>query len=474
MHRSRKAKILATLGPASSDSAVIARLFEAGVDVFRLNFSHGTHDDHRQRVETIRLLEERYDRPIGILMDLQGPKLRVGKFRNDGVELKVGQPYRLDLDPADGGKKRAPLPHPEIFPALVPDSLLMIDDGRLRLRVTDCGDDYADTVVEVGGTLSNNKGVNIPGVILPISVLTKKDRADLKYGLSLGVDWVAQSFVQQPLDVGELRELVGDRASIMVKLEKPSALDNFDEILELCDGVMVARGDLGVELPPQKVPVAQKEIIRRCRRAGKPVVIATHMLDSMVHVPVPTRAEASDVATAIYDGVDAVMLSAESAAGEYPVQSVEMMDRIIHEVEQDPYYRNFIEAQRPQPEHTTADAICNALQSVTGILNSAATVTYTDSGSTALRAARERPEAPILSLTPSIRIARKLAMAWGVHAVIMDVAAAGADVMEVIEAAKDMAVRENFAGPGQAVVIAAGLPFGSSGTTNLLHVAWVD
>jgi len=473
MRRRRKAKIVATLGPSSSEEKVIRGLFDAGVDVFRLNFSHGEHQDHKNRVEIIRRIEQEAGRPIGILMDIQGPKLRLGEFKNQQVELGIGQTYQLDLEPGVGGERRAPLPHSEIFTALKVGNELMIDDGRVRLKVTECSDRHAVTEVVVGGVISNHKGVNVPGVILPISVITDKDRRDLTYGLSLGVDWVAQSFVQQPDDVRELSELVNGRAAIMVKLEKPSALENLDHILDLCDGMMVARGDLGVELPPQQVPVVQKKIIRRCRQAGKPVVIATHMLDSMVTVPVPTRAEASDVATAIYDGADAVMLSAESAAGDYPVQSVKMMDNIIYEVEQDPAYSNIIAAQRPEPKATTADAVCNALQRVTHVLSSAATVTYTASGSTSLRAARERPEAPILSLTPEIGTARYLAMAWGVHAVTVNVANENADLMQVINAAKDIAVRENFAQSGEAVVIAAGLPFGTSGTTNLLHIAWV-
>lgn len=474
MRRNRKAKIVATLGPASSTEKIISRLFISGVDVFRLNFSHGTHEDHKKRVEIIREIEKHKGRPIGILMDIQGPKLRLGKFKKDSVLLKKGNQFRLDLNPEPGSKSRGPLLHPEIFTALKKGSDLMIDDGRVRLQVTKSSEEFAETEVIVGGRISNHKGINVPGVILPISVLTKKDRKDLEYGLSLNVDWVAQSFVQQPEDVEELKALVKDRAKIMVKLEKPSALEKLDEILKICDGVMVARGDLGVELPPQQVPIAQKHIIRRCRRAGKPVVVATHMLDSMVTAPVPTRAEASDVATAIYDGVDAVMLSAESAAGDYPVQSVTMMNNIIKEVERDPAYSTIVDAQRPDPEATTADAVCNALQRVTQILSSAATVTYTSSGSTSLRAARERPHAPILSLTPFVETARYLALAWGVHAVTVDVANQDADLIRVISAAKDIAVEEKFVKSGQAIVIAAGLPFGTSGTTNLIHIAWVD
>ncbi|NKB75451.1 MAG: pyruvate kinase [Gammaproteobacteria bacterium] len=474
MRRNRKAKIVATLGPASSTETTIKALHLSGVDVFRLNFSHGSHQDHRERVEIIRRIEHEVGHPIGILMDIQGPKLRLGKFDNHSVELVKGDTYRLDLDEEKGDQHRVSLLHPEIFAALNVGSELMIDDGRVRLKVTEATDQYVVTQVMVGGVISDHKGVNIPGVVLPISVITEKDRIDLEYSLSLDVDWVAQSFVQQPEDVRELRTLVNGRAAIMVKLEKPSALEHLDEILELCDGVMVARGDLGVELPPEQVPIVQKHLIRKCRQVGKPVVIATHMLDSMVHVPVPTRAEASDVATAIYDGADAVMLSAESAAGDYPVQSVTMMDKIIHEVEQDPVAQNILDAQRPDPNATTADAICNALQKVTHVLSSTATVTYTSSGSTTLRAARERPRAPILSLTPEIKIARYLCVAWGVHPVLVSVANEDANLMEVINTAKDIAVREDFAKLGDAVVIAAGLPFGVSGTTNLLHVAWID
>ncbi len=474
MRRNRKAKIVATLGPASKSEQVIRELFDCGVDVFRLNFSHGTHQEHGQRVDIIRKIENQTGRPVGILIDIQGPKLRLGEIRKGGAVLKKGETFRLDMNMKPGSKQRAPLPHPEIFAALKRGNELMIDDGRIRLKVVDCTPEFADTEVIVGGVISNHKGVNVPEVILPFSVLTSKDREDLKFGLNLDIDWVAQSFVQQPSDVEELKSIVKDRAKIMVKLEKPSAVKYLDEILGICDGIMVARGDLGVELPPQKVPVVQKQIIRQCRQAGKPVVVATHMLDSMVTNPVPTRAEASDVATAIYDGVDAVMLSAESAAGEYPVRSVQMMNSIIEEVECDPVYPSIIEAQRPQPDNTTADAICNALQTMTGILSSAATVTYTDSGSTSLRAARERPHAPILSLTPSVRSARHLALAWGIHAVTVDVANEQADISQVINTAKAIAVREKFAAPGEAVVIAAGLPFGKSGTTNLLHIARIE
>lgn len=474
MRRNRKAKVIATLGPASSTSDVIEKLFLSGVDGFRLNFSHGDHDSHHNRIQIIRKLEQTIARPVGIIADIQGPKLRLGRLAVDQVDLQNDTTYRLDLDPEPGDEHRAPLPHPEIFKALKVGSELLIDDGRVKLIATRCEQSHADTQVVVGGPIRANKGVNVPNVVLPIDCITNKDEADLEFALEHDVDWVAQSFVQTPEDVEMMRQKVAGRAKIMVKLEKPSALDCLDQILEICDGVMIARGDLGVELAPEHVPIAQKKIIRICRQAGKPVVVATHMLDSMVSNPLPTRAEASDVSTAIYDGVDAVMLSAESAAGRYPVESVSMMNSIIEEVENDPEYQTIVEAQRPVPQSTTADAISNSLQRITEILDStAAMVTYTSSGSTSLRAARERPQSPILSITPSMRAARYMTIVWGVHPVVVDEANEDAELLQVIKAAKKIAVDEGFATKGQAVVITAGLPFGTSGTTNLIHVSQI-
>ncbi|MHA1152629.1 MAG: pyruvate kinase, partial [Alphaproteobacteria bacterium] len=350
MRRKRKVKIIATLGPSSSGPTMIRKLFEAGADVFRLNFSHGSHDDHRCNLEAIRALEPEVGHPIGVLMDLQGPKLRVGQFADGEVQLVAGARFRLDLDAAPGDAARASLPHPEVFAALAPGTELLLDDGKLRLRVESCGPDHAQTEVVTGGPLSDRKGVNVPGVVLPISPLTEKDRADLKFGLDLGVDWVGLSFVQRPEDVDEARRLIEDRAAILIKIEKPAALAHLQELVERSDAAMVARGDLGVEMAPEDVPGRQKEIIRACRRAGKPVVVATQMLDSMVHAPAPTRAEASDVATAVYDGADAIMLSAESAAGDYPVESVDMMDRIAISTESDPFYHRLIHALQLHPE----------------------------------------------------------------------------------------------------------------------------
>jgi pyruvate kinase len=469
MRRNRNAKIIATLGPASSSPAVIAQLFAAGADVFRINMSHGSHDDHRSRVEIIRDVERRSGRPVAILLDLQGPKLRVGRFTEDRVELTEGHRFRLDLDDAPGDVQRVSLPHPEIFAAVRPGTNLLLDDGKVRLKVEECGANFANTVVMAGGAVSNNKGVNVPGAVLPLSPLTAKDHRDLAFGLELGVDWVAPSFIQRRDDLVELRRLVGDQAFICAKLEKPAAVERLDEIVELSDAVMVARGDLGVELPPEQVPAVQKRIIRACREAGKSVVVATQMLESMITTPVPTRAEASDVAVAIYDGADAVMLSAESAAGKYPVEAVTMMDRIIVEVEQDPLYRSALDAQYPKPRPTPADAICDAMRRVAQALRVVAVVTYTSSGSSAFRTARERTQLPILGLTPTLRTARRLALVWGVHAVVDEQEIQ--DVEEMVGNACKAALEQGFGNIDDLLVIVAGMPFGVPGTTNMLRIA---
>ena len=470
MLRQRRARILATLGPSSSTPDQIYALALAGADVFRLNFSHGSHDDHAMRYNIIRSVERDIGRPIGVLMDLQGPKLRVGRMAGGKAMLETGSRFRLDLDATDGDATRAGMPHPEIFAALRPGTDLLLDDGKLRLRVDACGPDFAETTVMAGGPLSDRKGVNVPGVVLPISPLTPKDRADLAFGLELGVDWVALSFVQRPEDIVEARSLIGDRAWIMAKLEKPAAIDALDGIVALADGIMVARGDLGVELPPQQVPVLQRRIVHAARAAGRPVVVATQMLESMTAAPVPTRAEVSDVATAIYEGADAVMLSAESASGQYPVQSVAVMDNVIREVEQDPRWREGLDASHKPADKTTADAICCALRRVTNLLAPAATVTYTASGATCLRASRERPTAPILALTAKTAIARRLALVWGVHPVPFE-EAEGFDrmVADGVAAARF----HGLADAGDDVVVVAGFPSGRPGRTNLLHVVRV-
>ena len=471
MPRRRKAKIIATMGPSSTDPAVMRQLYDAGVDVFRLNFSHGSHEDHRRNFQNIRAIEQETGHPIGILMDLQGPKLRVGEMAGGKVELEPGASFRLDLDEAPGDARRAPLPHPEIFAALTPESDLLLDDGKLRLKVRDCGPDFAETGVITGGPLANRKGVNVPGVVLPISPLTNKDRKDLRFGLELGADWVGLSFVQRPEDVAEARRLIAGRAAIMIKVEKPAAITHLERMVEMADAIMVARGDLGVEMPPEDVPSLQKRIIRVCRLAGKPVVVATQMLDSMVHAPAPTRAEASDVATAVYDGADAVMLSAETAAGDYPVEAVNIMNRIAARTESDPMYRPLLHALHPEPEPTAPDAISAAAAQVAHTIRAAAIVSYTTSGSTALRAARERPDVPILVLTSKIETARRLAVTWGAHCVqTPDVRS----FQEMVQKACSIALAEGVAKTGDKLIVTAGVPFGTPGATNVLRIAWVE
>lgn len=470
MRRNRCAKIVATLGPASSTLDRIRALAQAGADVFRFNFSHGTHADHAARFEIVRAAERERGRPIGVIADLQGPKLRVGTFAEGRVRLDAGARFRLDLDPSPGDASRAPLPHPEIFEALRAGADLLLDDGKIRLTVERCGKDFADTVVVAGGPLSDRKGVNVPNVVLPISALTDKDRADLNFALELGVDWIALSFVQRPEDVAEARRLIAGRAAVMAKIEKPQAIDRLDEIIDLADGIMVARGDLGVEMPPEVVPGLQKKIVRAARAAGKPVIVATQMLESMIQSPSPTRAEASDVATAVFDGADALMLSAESASGEYPVEAVTMMDRIIASVERDPLYRTYLDAYHAEAQKTTADAITLAAGLVAHTMQAVAIVTYTTSGATAIRASRERPDRPILGLITRMVTARKLALAWGVHPVFTEDAHT---LDEMVDKARRAAVAEGFAEPGNCIVITAGLPFGTPGATNLLRLAWV-
>jgi pyruvate kinase len=470
MRRQRFTKIVATLGPASSTAERLRALFEAGADVFRLNFSHGTPDDHRQRVELLRALEKQYKHPIAILMDLQGPKLRLGVIGKQPMELKKGQKLHFDLDPKPATAKRIPLPHPEIFKAAEAGGLLLIDDGKVRLKIVAHDESTIDAEVEVAGPIGDRKGVNLPNLVLPLSPITPKDRKDLDYGLSLGVDWVALSFVQRAADIAELKKLVAGRAAVMAKLEKPAAIDHLDEIIEQSDGIMVARGDLGVEMPPEAVPPLQKRILAACRVAGKPAIVATQMLDSMVHSPTPTRAEASDVATAVYDGADAVMLSAESASGDYPIEAVTIMDRIIRAAEGDPLYRRLMDASRHDPESTTADAISAAARQCAHTLSAAAIVTYTNTGSTTLRAARERPDVRILCLTPNLNTARRMTLAWGVHPVHAEDAHSFADM---VQRAVRVARQEKLAKPGERLVITAGVPFGTPGATNILRIAYV-
>jgi pyruvate kinase len=470
MRRLRRTKIVATLGPASSDRSVIARLFEAGADVFRINMSHTTHERMRELVAAIRAVESDHGRPIGILVDLQGPKLRVGSFAAGPAVLEKGGTFTLDADATPGNAERVHLPHPEIFAAVAPGHTLLLDDGKVRLVATAVEGNRIVTRVEVGGKLSDRKGVSLPDTTIPFSALAEKDRSDLEAALETGIDWVALSFIQRPEDIAEAKKLTRGRAAVMAKIEKPQAVSRLDEILDITDALMVARGDLGVEMPLEKVPGVQKRMTRSCRRAGKPVVVATQMLESMITSPVPTRAEVSDVATAIFEGADAVMLSAESAAGQFPVEAVATMNRIAEEVEKDPLHRGIIHSQRTDPESTGADAIAAAARQIAETLDLAAIICWTFSGSTALRVARERPGPPIIAISPNLQTARRLSLVWGVHCVVAEDAR---DQDDMVARACRLAFRDGFAKSGQRVIVVAGVPLGTPGATNMLRIAFV-
>lgn len=473
MHRNRNVKIVATVGPASDGRERLETLFETGVDVFRLNMSHGSHEDIAERHRLLREIERDTGRPIGILADLQGPKLRVGRFADGPHRLEPGQPFRFDLDDAAGDETRVELPHPEIFETLEAGATLLVNDGKIRLRVTSADAASADCEVEVGGEISNNKGVNVPDAELRLAALTEKDHRDLDFALGLGVDWVALSFVQRPEDVAEARRLIGDRrVAVMVKIEKPAAVRRFDEIIEMVDGIMIARGDLGVEMELSELPILQKRMIRQCRARAKPVIVATQMLESMISSPVPTRAEVSDVANAIYEGADAVMLSAESAAGDFPVEAVAMMDAIARQVEQEEEYRQAISTGPALERRTVADAITAAARQVAEATRVKAICCFTHSGTTALLAARERPMVPVVALTPILGTARRLSLVWGLHCVMSDPVDR---FKHAVVAAIRAVERDGFgSGPYDNIIVTAGVPFNTPGTTNILRVSPVD
>ncbi|PIO96740.1 pyruvate kinase [Pleomorphomonas carboxyditropha] len=470
MRRNRKVKILATLGPSSSDKDMIARLHQAGADCFRINMSHTNHEKLRYYVSTIREVEAEAGRPIGILADLQGPKLRVGTFANGPVFLEIGAKFAFHREKFDGDVTGVTLPHPEIIDALEPGHRLLIDDGRLRLRIVKNDRKKAIAEVEVGGKISDRKGVSLPDTILTSGALTEKDRADLTAALDADVDWIALSFVQRPEDLQEVHEIVDGKCGVMAKIEKPQAVERFNEILELSDAIMVARGDLGVELPLEQVPSVQKSITRTTRKAGKPVVVATQMLESMIQSPVPTRAEVSDIANAVFEGADAVMLSAESAAGAYPVEAVQTMSHVAEEVESSEHFHSILAGQRGEPDATPADAISASARQIAETLGIAALVCFTASGATGLRAARERPSTPILALSPNRSMARRLALVWGIHSVVTDDARS---LMDLVQRASRISAEEGFAKPGDRIIITAGVPFGTAGVTNLLRIATI-
>lgn len=465
--RQRKVRILATLGPASSDRATIEALYRAGADAFRINMSHGDHEDHAESIAAIRALEKEIGRPMTVLVDLQGPKLRVGTFKNGKAELKDGATFMLDRQSEPGTAERVELPHDEIFASIEPGKRLLLDDGRIVLRVQSSDSTGIETKVEVGGTLSDRKGLNVPDIVLPLAALTDKDRRDLNFALDQGADWIALSFVQRPEDLAEARKLIQNRAALLAKIEKPSAVERIEEILEAADAVMVARGDLGVEVPPQNVPPLQKQIVEKARTLGRPVIVATQMLESMIGAPTPTRAEVSDVATAVYDGADAIMLSAETAAGEFPIESVEMMDKIATAVETDPSHWARVHFAETMPDPTSADALASASNGIAETVSASAIVCFTTSGSTARRVSRERPSVPLMVLTPRLKTARRLGLLWGAHAVhTRDVG----NFEEMVAKSKRMALRATIAKGGETMIVMAGVPFGTPGSTNVLHI----
>ena len=473
MPQKTKTKILATIGPSSSTREQIEKLIDAGVDGFRFNFSHGTHEEHKERYDIVRKLEKEKKVHISILADMQGPKLRVGEFKDDKVFLKEGQSFVLDMDKVPGDITRVNLPHPEIFAAVKPGDDLLLNDGSIVLEVEEANDHMMRTTVKVGGYLSSHKGVNLPNTQLNISAITEKDKEDLKFALKLGVDWIGMSFVQSADDVRYARELIGDKAWLISKLEKPSAIDDLEQIIELSDAIMVARGDLGVECPLPTVPVLQKRIVTACRKYARPVIVATQMLESMINNPSPTRAEVSDVATAVYDGADVVMLSAESAAGKYPVEEVKMMNSIITQVEADPLFYKHMENSRVHPCCCgEADAITFAASEISDVLkNVAAIVTYTTSGFTTLLAARERPTQPILAVTPDTEVARRMALVWGTKPFLNK---EGYKSFDKVEEIAIKLVKENgYAKSGDFIIITAGFPLGKKGRTNMLHTVYI-
>lgn len=471
MRRNRRVKIVATLGPASAAPEMVERLFLAGVDVFRINMSHSTHDGSKALYNTVRACAARHRHPIGILADLQGPKFRIGEFKAGRVQVRPKAIFKLDRAEFPGTADRVYLPHQQIFDAVEPGHSLVLDDGKIRLRVVEKSDIEITTEVTTGGMLASRKGISMPDTLLPVSPLTDKDKTDLSHALKLGVDWVALSFVQRAEDLHEVRKLIGDKAAILAKIEKPSAVADLENVIAAADGIMVARGDLGVEMPVEKVPGIQKRITRMARAAGKPVIVATQMLDSMISSPMPTRAEVSDVATAVFDGADAVMLSAESAVGQYPVEAIKMMDAIAREVEHDPVYEAILYATKTEPQPTGADAIAAAASAIADTVRLGAVVCYTATGSTVLRVTRERPGIPIIGLTPIEATARRLALVWGVQSIHTG---DPENLSHMVRKACRIAFEEGLVKPREGVLITAGVPLGSPGATNMIRIAFID
>ncbi|MFQ3617860.1 MAG: pyruvate kinase [Cyanobacteriota bacterium] len=466
----RRTKIVATIGPATSSPEVLRSLIEAGATTLRLNFSHGTHEDHQRNIRTIRQVSFELNQPVGILQDLQGPKIRLGKFEQGPITLKKGDPYILTSRPLLGTQDISSVTYEPLAEEVPVGATILLDDGRVEMRVeaVDLDQRELHCRVVVGGVLSNNKGVNFPGVYLSIKALTDKDKTDLMFGLDQGVDWIALSFVRNPQDILEIKEIIssaGKDVPVIAKIEKHEAIEQMEAVLSICDGVMVARGDLGVELPAEEVPILQKRLIATANRFGIPVITATQMLDSMVSNPRATRAEISDVANAILDGTDAVMLSNETAVGKFPVEAVETMARIAVQIEQNLAIARNVDSN--SGGHSIPNAISQAVGRIAEQLQAAAIMTLTKTGATARNVSKYRPSTPILAVTPHVDVARQLQLVWGVRPLlVLNLPSTG----QTFQAALNVAQEKNFLKEGDLVVMTAGTLQGVSGSTDLIKV----
>ena len=469
----KKTKIVATLGPGCSSKTMLQRLIKAGVNVFRINFSHATYDEADRHIDLIRSLNQELDTNVAILADLQGPKIRVGKME-DGVVFKKGDEFTLSTTKEIiGNKTKASLSYKDFPKDVKKGDRVLIDDGKLIFEVisTNKKDEVKLRNIQ-GGKLSSKKGVNLPNTKISTPTLTKKDKKDLMYAISKELDWIALSFVRNQSDLIKLKEIIeaksNHRIPIIAKIEKPEAIENIDEIIKNCDGIMVARGDLGVETNPEDVPIHQRTMVAACRKFGKPCIVATQMLESMIDSPTPTRAEASDVATAVFQGVDAVMLSAESAAGNYPKESVEMMNKIIKRVESDPKYLANIQNYNLNMVKTSTEAIATAALEVATIAECNCIATFSQSGRSVLRVARMRPDVTLIGLTTNKKVARQNALTWGTF---MDVVDQISSSTEMVDRACKIAKVRKILKHGEKIIITAGVPFGKVGNTNILRIA---
>ena len=463
----RHTKIVATIGPASDNEDLLNKLVEGGLDVARLNFSHGTYEEHGRRIEIIKQIAAKYDKYIGIMLDTKGPEVRVGELPQGEMSLEKGMEVLLSHQFGTG---IIPITYSGLPDDVEVGVQILLDDGLIGLEVEAIRQDKIKCRVLNGGILKSNKGVNVPGILLELPPVTDKDVADIRFGVEQKVDFIAASFIRRAADILEIRRILEEKGAdinILAKIETQAAVNNIDEILQVADGIMVARGDLGVEIPSEEVPLVQKEIIKKCNMAGKPVITATQMLDSMISSPRPTRAEASDVANAIFDGTDAIMLSGETAAGKYPIESLDMMDRIARRTEQALDFKKKVQERHDRFTPSVTESISHASSTISRELDTAAIITPTESGSTARMVSKYRPQVPIIAASPHVKVLRKLSLVWGVTSVKV-AETDGTD--DMINASVTAALGKRLIVHGDMVVITAGLPVGVAGTTNLVKV----